>query len=98
MKSLCDGYNTAASSLVSFNRDGIKMVDITVLIKVIFIIVISVYFGVIRLIYLDIKSMNISKPIPGFHPILSLLINGTCWGLRLKNYTLDRSVTIGRCR
>ncbi|HOQ36671.1 MAG TPA: FHA domain-containing protein [Acetivibrio sp.] len=76
------------------------MVEILLLlIKVIFIIVIYLFiFGVIRLIYLDIKSMNISKTnTMGFHPYFKLINQRDMLGFKVEeNYTLDRSVTIGR--
>lgn len=76
------------------------MIEIVLLlIKVVFIIVIYLFiFGVIRLIYLDIKSVNISKTnAMGSHPYLKLINQRDMLGFKVEeNYTLDRSVTIGR--
>ncbi len=76
------------------------MIEIVLLlIKVVFIIVIYLFiFGVIRLIYLDIKSVNISKTnAMGSHPYLKLINQRDMLGFKVEeNYTLVRSVTIGR--
>ncbi|NLP13475.1 MAG: FHA domain-containing protein [Clostridium sp.] len=76
------------------------MVEVVLLlIKIVFIIVIYLFiFGVIRLIYLDIKSMNISKTnAMGFYPYLKLINQRDMLGFKVEeNYTLDRSITIGR--
>lgn len=72
---------------------------ILLLVKVVFALVIYLFiFGVIRLIYLDIKSMSISKTDNvGFHPYLKLINQREMLDFKVEeNYILSRSVTIGR--
>lgn len=69
------------------------------LVKVIFILVIYLFiFGVIRLIYLDIKSMNISKTnTKGFYPYLKLINQREMLDFKVEEtYTLSKSVVVGR--
>ncbi|GAE88445.1 FHA domain-containing protein [Acetivibrio straminisolvens] len=72
---------------------------ILLLVKVVFTLVIYLFiFGVIRLIYLDIKSMSVSKTDnTGFYPYLKLINQREMLSFKVEeNYTLKKSVTIGR--
>ncbi|HHV30105.1 FHA domain-containing protein [Acetivibrio mesophilus] len=72
---------------------------ILLLVKVVFTLVIYLFiFGVIRLIYLDIKSMSISKTDNvGFYPYLKLINQREMLDFKVEeNYTLRKSVIIGR--
>ncbi|HOM02165.1 MAG TPA: FHA domain-containing protein [Acetivibrio sp.] len=72
---------------------------ILLLVKVVFTLVIYLFIlGVIRLIYLDIKSMSVSKTDNvGFYPYLKLINQREMLNFKVEeNYILRKSVTIGR--
>jgi len=63
------------------DKDGMYMFEIILLlVKVVFTLVIYLFIlGVIRLIYLDIKSMSVSKVHnAGFYPYLKLINRRRC--------------------
>ncbi|ABN54241.1 FHA domain-containing protein [Acetivibrio thermocellus BC1] len=82
------------------DKDGMYMFEIILLlVKVVFTLVIYLFIlGVIRLIYLDIKSMSVSKVHnAGFYPYLKLINRREMLNFKVEeNYILRKSVTVGR--
>ncbi|TYQ16531.1 UNVERIFIED_CONTAM: FHA domain protein [Acetivibrio alkalicellulosi] len=79
---------------------GVKVFEIILLlVKVLFALVIYLFiFGIVRLIYLDIKSMNISKVnINKGFPYLKLVNKREYLHFKVEEtYILSKNITIGR--
>jgi pSer/pThr/pTyr-binding forkhead associated (FHA) protein len=72
---------------------------ISLIVKYIFVLIVYLFiFGIMRLIYLDIKSMSIGRnKAIGKHPYLKLLNQREQLNFKIEEaYTLDKSLTIGR--
>ena len=72
---------------------------ISLIVKYLFVLIVYLFiFGIMRLIYLDIKSMRIGKAkVSGKYPYLKLLNQREQLNFKIEEaYTLDKSLSIGR--
>jgi hypothetical protein len=71
---------------------------ISYIVKYIFVLIIYLFiFGIMRMIYLDIRSMNSRGRKEGNHPYLKLLNKRESLDFKIEEaYTLDKSLSIGR--
>ena len=72
---------------------------VSLVVKYIFVLIVYLFiFAIIRMIYLDIRSMSASKAnTAGSYPYLKLLNQRESLSFKVEEaYTLDRSISIGR--